>query len=234
MDYVSPFDELPPATKMRRATEAELGATVATACEIAAVFASILLYIWRWQRAHPLFWIPILAFIILTHVLHHDSPRALGLTQSGLKGSAEIILPIAAAVYTPVVLYGLASHRFVLAWPGKLGLERFAGYAVWCCFQQYLVQCYFHHRLMSVIRSPHLSSLIVAVMFGAAHIPNPVLMAATLIGGFILAEVYARSPNIWPLALAQAAGGLLIATLVPASIIHNMRVGPGYYTYRQH
>lgn len=231
IDFVSLFDAS--AAEGRLSVATRPGAAAATACEVAAVYASILLYIWRWQRSHPLFWIAILAFIILTHFLHHDSLRALGLTQSGLKGSAQIILPAAAAIYTPVVIYALATHRFALISPGRFGVDRFLGYAVWCCVQQYLMQSYFHRRLMSVIRAPHLSSLTVALMFGAAHIPNPVLMAATVIGGFILAEVYARRPNIWPLALAQAVGGLLIAALVPATVIHNMRVGPGYYTFRQ-
>ncbi|MGH9356929.1 MAG: hypothetical protein ACRD10_12430 [Terriglobia bacterium] len=55
------------------------------------------------------------------------------------------------------------------------------------------------------------------------------LTIATIVGGFILSEVFARHPNIWPLALAQAVGGLLIAAVFPASLIHQMRVEPGYY-----
>jgi Type II CAAX prenyl endopeptidase Rce1-like len=168
---------------------------------------------------------------VFSHFLHHDSPRAMGLTLTELRPCAQTILPLAAAIYVPVLVFALLTHRMVLAWPGEWVLGRFAGYGIWCCFQQYLVQCYFHRRIMSVVRTPHLSSLLVAAMFGAAHIPNAVLIAATFAGGFILAEVYERHPNIWPLALAQAVGGLLIAALVPGSIIHNMRVGPGYYTY---
>lgn len=203
----------------------------ATAFEVLLVFACILLYIWRWHATHPLFWIPLLGFIVFSHVLHHDSPRAMGLTRADLRASAQTILPLAAAIYFPVLVFALATHRLALAWPGESTLGKFAGYGIWCCFQQYLVQCYFHRRLMSIIRTPYVSSVLVAGMFGAAHIPNTVLVAATFVGGFILAEVYKRYRNIWPLALAQAAGGLLIAALVPGPIIHNMRVGPGYYTY---
>jgi uncharacterized membrane protein AbrB (regulator of aidB expression) len=230
MKYVSLFDVS--ATRSQPFAASRPGAAAATACELAAVFACILIYIWRWQHTHPWLWIPLLAFVILTHFVHRESPRTLGLTLSGLKRSAEMIFPLAAAIYVPVVIYALASHRVTLEWPGKFGLERFAGYAVWCCFQQYLVQCYFHRRLMSVIKTPHLSSFLVAVMFAAAHIPNAVLIGATLVGGLILAEVYERHPNIWPLALTQAVGGMLIAAIVPATLIHNMRVGPGYYAYR--
>jgi len=59
-------------------------------------------------------------------------------------------------------------------------------------------------------------------------------MVATFAGGFILAEVFVRHPNIWPLAIVQAAAGFLIGGLSPASMIHHMRVGPGYYFYRLH
>ncbi|MGH9325883.1 MAG: CPBP family glutamic-type intramembrane protease [Terriglobia bacterium] len=204
----------------------------ATALELLLVYACILLYIWRWQSRHPFLWIPLLAFIIFTHVLHGDTPRALGLTFHEIRGNAAIILPLAAVIYGGVVVYALSTHRLQLIWPGRATWERFVGYGIWCCFQQYLAQSYFHRRLMEVVRTPHLAPVLVGLMFGGAHIPNRVLVVVTIVGGIILAEVFARHPNIWPLALAQAVGGLLIAALVPAAIIHNMRVGPGYYTYR--
>lgn len=223
---------LPPATEIKQSGVKRPFAYWATACEVAIVFGCILLYIWCWQSSHPLVWIPLLAFIIFSHVLHHDSPRAMGLTAGELRPSAEIILLLAAAIYVPVVVFALATHRFSLLRPGVAAVNRLAGYGIWCSFQQYLVQCYFHRRLMTIFGKRHLSCVLVALMFGAAHIPNLVLIGATVAGGFILAEIYERHPNIWPLALAQTVGGLLIAALVPAAIIHNMRVGPGYYKYR--
>jgi membrane protease YdiL (CAAX protease family) len=102
---------------------------------------------------------------------------------------------------------------------------------MWCAFQQYLAQSYFHNRLMAAVRSRHLSSLLVGIIFGSAHIPNPILMVATTVAGFIFAEIFARHRNIWPIALAQAVGGLLLAAVSPASLMHNMRVGPGYLFY---
>ncbi len=210
---------------------ASRSARAATAVELLTVYACILLYIWRWQRDVPLLWIPLLAFVVLTHVLHHDTLRELGLALHELRGSAGIILPLAAAIYGPIVIYALARHRLALLWPGLFALQRFFGYVLWCCFQQYLAQSYFHRRLMQVVKGRHLRSILVGIMFGGAHLPNSILVVATLVGGVILAEVFARHPNIWPLALAQAVGGFLLAALVPAPLIHNMRVGPGYYTY---
>jgi hypothetical protein len=204
---------------------------VATAIELLAVYTCILLYIWRWQRPHPLAWIPILLFVLSSHVFHKDTLREMGLTAHQIGASARLIFPIAAVIYGCVAAWALATHRIPVGWPRAAGLERFGSYAVWCCFQQYLMQCYFYRRLRTVLVSPHWSAVIVALMFGGAHIPNLVLMIATTLGGVILSEVFARHPNIWPLALTQAIGGMLIGAVSPPSLIHQMRVGPGFYQW---
>lgn len=207
-------------------------ARLATAIELLLFFAGILLYIWRWQYTYP--WICLLLFagILLSHLLHRDTPAELGLTISNLGANAKVVLPLALALYLPIVAYGFAHHALALgAAPSRHALAWFGGYGVWCTFQQYLMQSYFHHRLMSVIENRHLTSLLVAIMFGGTHIPNPILIVATSVGGFMLAEIFARHRNIWPLALAQTVGGILIAVVSPASLIHNMRVGPGYFFY---
>ncbi|PYV20227.1 MAG: hypothetical protein DMG27_23545 [Acidobacteria bacterium] len=205
---------------------------VATALELLLVYSGILLYIWRWQTTHPRAWAPLLAVVLLSHVAHGDTAPKLGLTTVELRANAEAVLPVMAALYLPLFAYGFARHTLTLVAPGTPTLEWFTSYGLWAAFQQYLAQSYFHNRLMSVVRSRRLSSLLVAIMFGAAHIPNPVLMAATTIGGLIFSEAFARHRNIWPLALAHTAGAFLIAAVAPASLIHNMRVGPGYYFYR--
>jgi len=206
-------------------------ARLATGLELLLVYAGILLYIWRWQFTYPRAWMALLAAVLGSHVAHREGLHDLGLTWRGLRAGASTIFPLAVAIYIPLLLYGFASRTLILAAPSQRTLVVFATYGVWCLFQQYLAQSYVHNRLMGIVRSRHLSSLLVGLMFGAAHIPNPILLAATSLGGFVLAEVYARHRNIWPLALAQMAGGLLIAALSPPALIHNMRVGPGYFFY---
>ncbi len=202
-----------------------------TALEVLLVYSCILLYIWRWQFNLPHAWLLLWALIIASHFVHRDTLRELGLTSVGLRACAELTLPLVVAIYLPLLAYGFARHRLLLLVPTRYSLVSFWGYGIWCVVQQYLAQSYFHHRLRSVVRSPHLSSSLVALMFGAAHIPNPILMVVTTAGGFVLAEIYARHRNIWPLALAQTVGGFLVAALTPTSAIHNMRVGPGYLFY---
>lgn len=206
----------------------------ATALEVMLVFTGILLFIWRWQFHYPHSWLWLLAAVILSHFIHGDRLRDLGLGLTQMRQSAEAILPLAVAIYLPILVYFLLRGNLQLILPNRVALSRFLGYAAWCVIQQYLVQSYFHRRLMQVVRTPHLSSALVALMFGACHLPNTILVMVTAFGGYLLAEVYAHHRNIWPLALAQAVGGILVATLAPPAMIHNMRVGPGYYIRIRH
>lgn len=217
--------------RLRTGSTGERPLRLAAALEVLALFAFTLEFIWRWQYHYPHLWIPVLGLIVASHFLHHDRLRDLGLTWSAARASASLVLPLAIALYIPILIYGFARGAVVFSLPDERSLAGFAGYLVWCCCQQYLAQSFFHHRLRSVISSPHWSSLAVAVMFGGAHIPNPILMAATTVGGFIMAEIFLRHRSIWPLALAQAVGGFLLGAVSPASLIHHMRVGPGYYFY---
>jgi len=201
------------------------------ALEVSTVYAGILLYIWQWQLTYPRAWMALLALVLASHVAHRDSLHDLGLTLLELRASAQAVLPLATALFVPVAIYGLASGKLFPLAPGVKTIASFAGYGLWCVFQQYLTQSFFHNRLMRLASNHHVSSLFVALMFGAAHIPNPILMVATTLGGFILAEVFARHRNVYPLALAQTVGGFLIAALSPTSLIHNMRVGPGYFLF---
>jgi membrane protease YdiL (CAAX protease family) len=130
-----------------------------------------------------------------------------------------------------MLFYGFEHHYLAFLRPTWQALVMLLGYGCWCAFQQYLTQSYFHNRLMLVIRNRHLSSALVGIMFSATHIPNIILMVATLVAGFVFAEVFSRHRNIWPLALAQAVGGLLLAAVAPDALIHHMRVGPGYFFY---
>ncbi len=172
-----------------------------------------------------------LAGVILTHWAHGDTVRDLGLGPSELIPSARLILPLMLVFLIPMLAYGFARH--LLVWTAMTGraFQYFISYGAWCAAQQYLTQSYFHHRLMTVIGNRHLSSALIAVMFAAAHLPNAILMAVTFVAAFMFSEVFARHRNIWPLALAQTVGGFLVAAISPPALIHNMRVGPGYFFY---
>jgi len=204
---------------------------ILSALEALLIYAGILTYIWRWQHTYPHAWMVLWGIILVSHVAHRDTLRSLGLTFGEARESAQLVLPIALVFYVPLLAFGFARHVLAIVPLNWHALYSFLGYAAWCAFQQYLAQSYFHNRLMEAIHNRHLSSLLVGVIFGSAHIPNPILMVATTVAGFVFAEIFARHRNIWPIALAQAVGGLLLAAVSPASLMHNMRVGPGYLFY---
>ena len=205
--------------------------SILSALEALLIYAGIITYIWRWQHTYPHVWMVLWGIILVSHIVHRDTFRSLGLTLGEARANAQLVLPIALAFYVPLVIFGFARHALALVPLNSHAVFSFLGYAAWCAFQQYLAQSYFHNRLMEAIHNRHLSSLLVGIIFGSAHIPNPILMVATFVAGFIFAEIFARHRNIWPIALAQAVGGLLLAAVSPASLMHNMRVGPGYLFY---
>ena len=80
-------------------------ARLATGVELLLVYAGILLYIWRWQFTYPRAWIPLLAMVLASHVLHREGLHDLGLTWRGLRASAGVIFPLAVAVYIPLLFF---------------------------------------------------------------------------------------------------------------------------------
>jgi Type II CAAX prenyl endopeptidase Rce1-like len=204
---------------------------VVTTGEILVVYAGILLYIWRWQDAHPFLWVPLLAAVLFSHWLYHDTLEEMGLTGREFRACARASFPVLAVVVAVGILYGFWAHEMAVRLASPRAGLLFVGYLFWCSFQQYLTQSYFHRRLMRVVQSPHLRSFIIGLLFAGAHIPNPVLIVATFAGGFVFAEIFFRHPNVWPLAFVQAVAGFLMGTLSPTWIIHGMRVGPGYFFF---
>ena len=169
MSNVSSVDEVGARSAARRWLPA------CSALEVIVVFAGIETYIWRWQRTHHYSWIALFGLVLFSHFLHHDTLRRLGLTFAQLRASAEVILPIALAFYVPLFVFGFARRALVVVPVNRHAAASLLGYGIWCAFQQYLAQSFFHNRLMEVVRNRHLSSLLVAIMFGATHLPNAIL-----------------------------------------------------------
>ena len=211
----------------------------ATSIEVLAIYAGILAYIWRWRHSHPWAWIGLAAVVVASHAIHHDTWKQLGLTVQELRASASVALPLFVILAVPLVVYALLKHihldDVLIDGENILG----DGVNLAAC----LGRRSHRHGLMDILMRPPtrrsagaalallLSAALVALMFGGAHIPNPVLMVVTTCAGFLFSEIFALHRNIWPLALVQTVGGALVGALSPAWLIHNMRVGPGYFFY---
>jgi len=101
-------------------------------------------------------------------------------------------------------------------------------YGVWAFVQQFLAQSFIFVRLETVLGGRR-AVLWSAVLFAFAHVPNPVLMAATLIMGLVLTEWFRRYRNLYPLAIVHAILGLTLAVVLPESVTHHMRVGIAWW-----
>ena len=112
-------------------------------------------------------------------------------------------------------------------WPKLNGAWQ---YAVWATVQQFILQTFFYLRLESMAGSKR-AVWVTALLFAAAHIPNPVLTVFTLLGALFFCEMFRRYRSIYPLGVVHAMLGLSLAASFPDALLRHMRVGLGYLQF---
>jgi hypothetical protein len=172
---------------------------------------------------------PIALLFTLSVVLaRRQSREDLGLGWRGLIPSLWI-LPAA------VALAGLSI--FAAAKVGTLhplykpDVAHISGYVLWTIYQQFLLQDYFMDRILRMVSNEATAVMLAGTLFAAAHLPNLVLTAATLVWGIVSCALFLRYRNLWALGLAQGLLGLCFAICVPDALHHHLRVGLGYLRY---
>jgi hypothetical protein len=195
------------------------------AAESGSVLALILLYIW-WIRPHfPLFWILLLAFVLLSHAVRKETPASLGFHKADFKASAVAYGPY--ALLLALVLVGAGAlfdtiREISIQW----ACANFGLYCLWGLFQQYLLNGYFINRF---VRFTERAPFLAAIIFSAVHTPNWFLMLVTFIGGYCASIAYLRFRNLYFLGLAHGVLGFLIYLVVPDSISRHLWVGPKWF-----
>ena len=183
-----------------------------------------------WMPEHlQRFLSPIALLFTLSVVLaRRQSREDLGLGWRGLIPSLWI-LPAA------VALAGLSI--FAAAKVGTLhplykpDVAHISGYVLWTIYQQFLLQDYFMERILHLVSNQATAVMLAGTLFAAAHLPNLVLTAATLVWGIVSCALFLRYRNLWALGLAQGLLGLCFAICVPDALHHHLRVGLGYLRY---
>jgi membrane protease YdiL (CAAX protease family) len=198
--------------------------------ELAVGFGLILAVIWT---PHPLqHWLYFIAlgWFIISITLSFEGWKAMGCSVAGFWRSSWVV---GVAVFIAAVATFFAGTMHTLHHPSGPAqwVNSFGGYTVWALFQQLLLQGYFLARLLRIIPNPNVAASLSAVVFALAHLPNPILTPLTLIWGLTACLVFVRSRNVYPLAIAHAIFGICVAITIPASVLHNMRVGLGYIDY---
>jgi membrane protease YdiL (CAAX protease family) len=169
------------------------------------------------------------AWIIGQTALSGRPAQELGLGLTGFRQSAWII---GAALITAVVL---VSTGWYFGWlHGLIGpistSTHVTAYGVWAFQQEFILQSFLFLNLLPVLGSRR-AIFSSGIVFSVAHLPNPVLMLATLISGLCFTAAFARYRNVYTIAIAHAVLGLAVAVALPADLHRNMRVGLGYFSY---
>jgi membrane protease YdiL (CAAX protease family) len=201
--------------------------------ELAVGYGLIMTAIWTplpWQRWVD--WIA-LAWVLAVTAISFDGWSAMGLRERGFLRSlwvvgAALVLALAAA-FLGGWLGTLHAPRYPMPF-----VQRYWAYAVWAFLQEFLILDYFLLRLLRLLRSKTAAIATTTALFALAHVPNPILVPLALLWGVIACALFLRYRNLYTLGMAHAILGICVAVTVPGQVDHNMRVGIGYLTYRQH
>jgi hypothetical protein len=160
----------------------------------------------------------------------HPGADELGLGLPGLIPSLWI-LPAACALTVASVLVAKKIGTLHPLYKGDF--KHIAGYVLWTCYQQFLLQDYFMPRLLRFLPSEASAVTLAGALFALAHLPNLALTAATLVWGIVSCGLFRRYRNVYALGLAQGLLGLAFAICVPDALHHHLRVGLGYLRYHE-
>lgn len=187
-------------------------------------------YIWKWRFTHPRLWLPVVALILAAQVAHRDRPPALGLQARNfgvcVRRFGPALIGLALAMLSSGLLLGTVRPIGF-----KPAIQSFALYLPWGLFQQYLLNGYFLTRFETAL-SRNAASILTSVLFSVVHSPNWFLMLITPIAAYAAIWVYRQYKNLYFLGLAHATIGFLLFLVVPDSVSHHLRVGPGWSAYR--
>ena len=174
------------------------------------------------------FYLSLLAFSVafLSNVTHGDGLREIGLRVDNLGRALRLLaLPTGAAALAILAL-GLAFGSLNL---GDRFLFHLKTLPVWALVQQYALQGFIHRRLQDLWGTGRRTVFGVAALFAVLHLPNPVLVVGTFLGGYVWAWVFQREPNLFALAASHTLLSAMLANSLPASLLPNMKVGWGYW-----
>jgi hypothetical protein len=199
------------------------------------LFVSLaLLYIWLVRPTRSdLLKGPMLAVIVLipfiSVFLHRDALREMGLRVDNLIVSARdvgLVTLLGAVIVLGIGLLAGARPRLHAGL-----LDDFLLYPLWGIVQQFAMQAFTYRRLREGIGGVAASAILTAFLFAAVHYPNLALALATAAGSYVWCRLFERQPNLITLALSHGWLAVLLRYSWPAAWLHNLRIGPGYWTW---
>ena len=162
-----------------------------------------------------------LTLMIFSHRVYGETLHDVGFRFDNFVAAVKLLLlPTIIAIALIIFVSGFAFGPF--RW-------RFVLVPFWALFQQYALQGYLNRRAQVVFGKGWRSVVLIALLFAAVHLPNPLLFSLTLIGGLIWAAVYQKQPNLFALALSHALASITVALCLPPHWTNNLRVGFKYF-----
>ena len=200
--------------------------------EVGLVFVSIQLIIWCGEllKISPFLIVIIPLTLVINYWRKNTQNFKLSFCPMGTKSDYLMMAIVFALFWQIIALIGgywnpkfFAIHQLL----PKM-LKSVAFYFPWSFFQQLILNGYFYNRLRDGTSQKN-AILISGILFSLTHLPNPVLLITTLIGGWLSAYFFKRTTNLYALAFAHAILAVSIMHFLPGDWHHHLRIGPGYF-----
>lgn len=199
--------------------------------ELLLTYGVIEITLWTPPPAQLYWWWASVGVIAALTLAHLRPPSELGVGLRGMR-PALIAIPVGALAAAGILLLGYWDDSLQPLFGPTPVYRHVLAYSTWALAQQFILQSFFYRRVEVLAGNGTRAVAVTAVLFAAAHIPNPLLVPVTLLGGLASCELFRRHRNLYPLAVAHALIGLALAVSVPDHIQRHMRVGLGYLLYR--
>lgn len=204
--------------------------------EILLVFAMVESAIWLGNISKPLSWL--LGIFSLLAVIYHWLKNFDGLknifyplkVQKIIYGEMYVAFLTSG---TAILVIGLLCNpllfsRADLAKRFAVSVLFYLGNALW---QQVLLNGYFLPKLEQALENPAKAIPAIGILFALVHLPNPVLVPVTMVGGMLSVYFFQKTRNIYILIIAHAILAVSVMYLFPESWHHHLRIGPGFFRW---